>query len=134
MRVVYIAGPLWAATAAGRALNILRAARWSWRWWRWGNAVICPHMNSGVYGLAWGGVEGMARWLDGCLAMIDRLDPSRDLVFFLRGWEYSSGASIEMGRALARGLQVRFEDSTTGPALAEQSTADMVRRKAVADA
>lgn len=115
MRVVYIAGPLWAPTVLGRLWHIARAAREAWRWWRTGNAVICPHLNSGVYGLIWGGVERAARWLDGDLVILSRLLPGRDCVVFLRGWELSSGASVELVEAVRAGLEVRFADDAAVP-------------------
>jgi len=111
MTVVYLSGPLWAPTKLGRLLNILRAAREAWRLARAGYAVICPHLNTGLFTLLpFVDGERMARWLDADLAIIERLLPG-DQVRMMRGWERSSGAGTELSKASQLpGVWVYFAD------------------------
>lgn len=107
MRIVFISGPLWSPWWPGRLANVVRAAWAAWRYWRAGNAVICPHLNSGLLTLIpfcgpW--IEGTGRYLDGHVEMIKRLDPQLDEVHFLRGWRMSNGCSQEHRAAVACSL------------------------------
>ncbi len=120
MRVVYIAGPLWSPWWPGRLWHVLRAARVAWRYWRAGWAVITPHLNSGVLSLLWPGIERRARWGEGYLAILARLSPADDLVVMLRGWEMSSGASMEFRVARSHGIEVRCEGAEAGPAIGSE--------------
>jgi hypothetical protein len=117
MRIVFISGPLWSPFWFGRLLNIWRAWRAAWRFWRAGNAVICPHTNSGLLTLIplcgpW--IEGTGRYLDGHIEMIARLNPALDQVHLVGEWRMSSGASLEYRAATRRGLQCSF-DPGCGP-------------------
>ncbi|HAZ65022.1 MAG TPA: hypothetical protein DCZ72_15625 [Armatimonadetes bacterium] len=110
MQVAYVSGPYWAPWWPSRALNIARAARSAWSLWRQGYATICPHTNSALLSLLWPPAERAARWLDGDLAFIDRLQPG-DLVLMLRGWQHSPGARAEHQRAHDRpGVTIRYAD------------------------
>jgi hypothetical protein len=110
MRVVYICGPLWSPWWIGRLINIVRAARAAWQHWRKGRAVICPHLNAGIFGLLWGPAERMARWLDGDIALINRLSdgPGGDELYVLPGWSASVGSQREVCHAFNIGLTLTF--------------------------
>jgi len=127
VRIVFISGPLWSPWWFGRMANVLRAARVAWRYWRAGNAVICPHLNSGVLTLLpfcgrW--IESTGRYLDGHIEMIKRLDPARDEVHFLAGWHMSSGASQEHLAAVERRI---FRSYLNLPETKDNEASDVAR-------
>ena len=55
-------------------------------------------------GLSWDTYMQIAR------AIIE--DPSVEGIHMLRGWEKSKGARLELGWAIARGMQVTYEAGT----------------------
>lgn len=96
-RIVYVAGPYRATTEwqvkqniglAEAAMSVLLKKGWF---------VICPHKNSAHMG----GVifldpeEDHAMWIAGDCAILRRLNPHRDALYLLPGWENSKGARTE---------------------------------------
>lgn len=106
--IVYIAGPLSNEDPEKVALNIENATIMAKNLWAKGFSVICPHMNSGsFYGLE---VATETHFVNGYLEMIKRLDPEKDCICMLKGWETSSGAMKEFTLASKIGLTMMFED------------------------
>jgi hypothetical protein len=113
MRLIYVSGPYRALTPEGVQANINRARIAAQSLWAKGWAVICPHMNSAHF-------EGESQmYLDGDLAIIDRLDPEKDALYMLNGWSGSEGARDEHRRALEREITVYYQGLDEPPDLRE---------------
>ena len=98
MKVVYIAGPFRAANAWLIEANIRRAEALALEVWRLGAACLCPHTNTRFFQNA----APDEVWLEGDLAMLERCDA----LMLTTDWRESTGATVERGRALARGMPV----------------------------
>jgi len=105
MTIAYISGKYRARTVIGRLINIWKARRVALRYWRKGYAVICPHSNTAMFD----GKCDDSVWLKGDIEIIKRLDPKRDVIIMMRGWEDSDGARHEYYAALSCGLRVIFD-------------------------
>lgn len=106
MKVVYISGKYRANSEWGLIENIRHAEDVARRLWGNGWAVICPHKNTAHFGgLARDPEEDHQLWLNGDLEILSRCD----VVYMLKGWENSQGATIERQLALALGLEVYYE-------------------------
>jgi hypothetical protein len=113
VRLIYVSGPYRALTPEGVQANINRARIAAQSLWAKGWAVICPHMNSAHF-------EGESQmYLDGDLAIIDRLDPEKDALYMLRGWVKSNGACDEWHQAHRDGIQVYEQGINEPPDLRE---------------
>jgi hypothetical protein len=90
--LVYIAGPLGAATLDQVAHNIEAAAGYRLPLARAGACPVCPHtMTQELYGAG----VGEAFWLDAMLALQRRCDAT----LLVPGWQDSRGARAECGQA-----------------------------------
>ncbi len=109
-KILYLAGPYQSKWGLpGRALNVLRAWRWAWRFWRMGYVVICPVCNSAFMDSALPPDE----WITRDLSLILHVSA----VVLLPGWERSIGAQREKAYAERMGIAVReatsvVEDAT----------------------
>lgn len=102
MRLIYVAGAYRAPTIHGVVRNIERASAAALALWQQGWAVICPHKNTALFD----GAAPDEVWLAGDLEMLRRCDA----VFMLRGWRDSRGATAEHEEAVARGLEILYEE------------------------
>ena len=91
MPVCYISGPYTADTMNEVYENIQRARETALFCWEAGYGVICPHMNTAFMD----GDKDHEKWLEGDLAIIDRLRVGVDFLVMLDGWEMSNGAVEE---------------------------------------
>jgi len=101
MRIVYVAGAYRARTIFGVLWNILKARWVAIKLWKWGYAVICPHMNTALFPH-----EGRIDYIKGDLAMLDRLKEGHDCLVLIPGWQKSTGANDELERAHNISLKV----------------------------
>jgi hypothetical protein len=101
MRVVYVAGKY----RGNVDENIAHAKREAIKLWGQGYAVICPHLNTANFD----GLCPDAVWLEGDLEIIKRLNPAMDIIYMLKGWEDSKGATKEYELALQMGLSIMYE-------------------------
>lgn len=96
--VAYVGGPYRAATIHGVAANIRAAEAVAVELWRYGWAVICPHLNSAFLD---GAVPDEA-FLTGDLEILSRCDA----LVLTDGWGDSSGAVAEHKYASRLGLEI----------------------------
>jgi hypothetical protein len=87
-KVVYLCAPYRDKTVNGIYRNIQAAREAALYLWEEGYYVICPHMNTALFD----GALPDEVWLAGYIEIMKRCD----LVFFLRGWEHSSGCKNEL--------------------------------------
>jgi len=108
MRVVYVAGRYRAKTIFGVVINILRARWVAIKLWKWGYAVICPHMNTALFPHEKSGrfSEDGIEYIKGDLEIIDRLREDHDLMVLLPKWQKSEGTKSELDRARNISLKV----------------------------
>lgn len=104
MRVAFISGKYRAATPGGLVANIRAAEECARELWAMGYSTITPHLNSALFD----GVTDAAAFLAGYLEMVRRMDPARDVMVMLKGWEESAGARDEFCLAAEMGLHVEF--------------------------
>jgi hypothetical protein len=110
-RILYVAGPYRAPTPEGVQANIDKARAAAQSLWSKGWAVICPHMNSAHF-------EGEPSiYMAGDLAIIERLDPEKDAIYMLEGWEDSVGSCAEEWRAFVRHLPHYYQGLDEPPDL-----------------
>lgn len=104
MRIVYVAGPYRGNGERSVWENIERAATVALEYWRLGNAVICPHKNTGMFG---GAVPDHV-WLDGDLEFLRCIAKHDDgtLMVLCPGWRTSSGTLAEKAEAERLGIPV----------------------------
>lgn len=88
MKLVYIIGPLRAATLYDRIKNLRAAEAVAVELWKAGFAVICPHLNTGLLS----GACPEQNFLDGDIEMLRHCD----FAFALPGWQYSEGSKNEV--------------------------------------
>jgi hypothetical protein len=96
-QVVFISGPY----RGNVEHNIIMARRAAIKLWQQGYAVICPHMNSAR-------MDGECPddyFLEGDLEILKRCD----IIYILKNWEESEGASAELSLAKEIGLEVVYE-------------------------
>ena len=96
-QVVFISGPY----RGNIEQNIANARMAAIRLWKAGYAVICPHMNSAR-------MDGECPddyFLEGDLEILKRCD----IIYMLKNWESSRGASAELKLAKEIGLEVVYE-------------------------
>ena len=98
MRVLYISGPIKGRDDWTREQNIRRAEEVALDVWTLGIVAVCPHALTRFYGNA----LPEAVWLRGDLELITRCDG----VLAIDGWEYSTGARIEVRYAQDKGIPV----------------------------
>ena len=102
MKTVYIAGSYRSAHGTnGIHDNIEKARTAAIAFWRLGCCVICPHMNSSFMD---GAVNDKA-FLNGGLELLRR----SDMVYFLKGWQKSSGSRLEHDEASLCGKEIEYE-------------------------
>lgn len=112
MNVAYVAGPYGATNAHEVDENIRRARETAIALWRQGWAVICPHLNTDHFdGAVFPDNADADRrvWIRGDLAIISRLDPSRDVIVTENGttaWDKSHGTLGEVAAATNAGVSV----------------------------
>ena len=97
-QVVFVSGPY----RGNIEQNIANARMAAIRLWKAGYAVICPHMNSAR-------MDGECPddyFLEGDLEILKRCD----IIYMLKNWEESEGASAELSLAKEIGLEVIYED------------------------
>ena len=101
MKVVYIAGRYrdprgeWYVEA-----NRREAARAALTVWMNGGVALCPHMNTGGFGGAFGMPDDV--WLNGDKELLRRCDA----VYAIPGWDTSAGAIAEVALARELGLPI----------------------------
>ena len=103
--ILYISGPYSAGNGRTVADNIAVARTHAEAAWRQGWAAFCPHLNTSGFEVTCPGVSH-EEWLAGDLAILNRLDPARDAVLLLPGWEQSKGARLERDWAIHLNLEV----------------------------
>jgi len=101
MKLIYISGPYRASTVAGIRDNIRKAEVVRDRLMQLGYAVICPHANTAFSD----GVVPDEHFLDMDLEILKRCD----LIYMMRGWEKSVGATAELDLARTNGLPTIYE-------------------------
>jgi hypothetical protein len=106
-KVAYIAGPYSAKTRWGRIINIYRAAKVALKYWELGYAVVCPQMNTALYGDVWFRKTkcNYETWLAGDMEILSRCD----VVVFMRRWVQSPGALREWDFAVAIGKEIVYD-------------------------
>ena len=90
--IIYIAGPYRATSEWGVTENIRRAEEAAIAVWKLGHVALCPHKNTAYFG----GICPDETWLQGDLELLTRCDA----VYFIPGWEKSSGCRVEHERAI----------------------------------
>ena len=103
--ILYISGPYSPGNGRTVAENIAVARAHAEAAWRQGWAAFCPHLNTAGFEIDCPEISH-EEWLDGDLAILDRLDPAVDAVLLLPGWERSKGAQLERDWALHLNLEV----------------------------
>ena len=98
MKLAFVAGKYRADTIHGIVENIRKAEAVAIELWKYGYAVITPHLNSRLMD----GVCPDKVWLDGGLEILRRCD----LIVLLEGWESSEGARDECIQAELIGIPV----------------------------
>src|SRR3990167_2913364 len=106
MRIIFVSGKYRDKDWDAIECNIRKAEKASIKLWQLGWAVICPHLNTAHFD---GYCEDTV-WLQGDLAMIDRFDPTRDVLFMLDNWKESTGAGNEREHAQRRGIKIYYEE------------------------
>ena len=105
MLVVYLVGPLRAATHWKIEQNVRRAETMALCVWKAGAVCVCPHLNTRFF-------QGECPdqiWLNGGLELLER----SDAILLLPGWKHSKGSRVEKHRAELLGVPIFF----TFPAL-----------------
>jgi hypothetical protein len=100
--IVYIAGPYRGKTIFHVLLNIFRAWREAYRWWKMGYTVICPNTNSLLMS-----EFGLGEGIDFICADLEILCKC-DMIVMLPNWEDSEGAREEHHCAVDLGLEVIY--------------------------
>lgn len=100
-RLVYVAGPIRAATGWLREQNIRRAEEQALQVWQAGAAALCPHSMSRFFNEHDAPFE---TWIRGDLEMLRRCDA----VLMVTGWRASQGAQMERAEAERVGLPVFY--------------------------
>ena len=98
---VYCAGP-YSGTTEQIKDNIVAALRAALMLSGHGFMPIVPHTMGPHHGMSWD--EAMER----CRLTVSRLDPARDMVVLLPGWEGSKGTLEEMRLAEKLGITVQL--------------------------
>ena len=100
MRVVYVAGPITAATCWLEELNVRRAEAVALELWKSGYAAICVHAAGRFYA----GEATKETWLRGDLEILRRCD----VVVVCDGWEGSPGTLGEIAEAQRNAIPVFY--------------------------
>ena len=100
----YIAGPYTASTTPGVFAHVVRALRAAqdvaiFRGW----LPIVPHV-SGIHAIGTTSDKSWSDAMDKCMATISLLQPGRDRIVLLPGWEASKGTCLEV--KVARTLNI----------------------------
>ena len=104
MKVIYTAGKYSANSEWEMWQNIQHASMVARTLWMNGYAVICPHRNTMFFGS--GRADDHKIWLDGDLEILSRVD----VIYMLKGWQESTGATMEHARAEELGLEILYEE------------------------
>ena len=121
MRLIYVAGPYSGKTKGEIAIHIERGMRICLELIYLGYAVHCPWLDQGygsvcpIPGLSEVDVNApdMVKMLQkNSLAILERLDPSRDGILLIPGYQGSEGANRELYLAKKRGLPVFYDQAT----------------------
>lgn len=98
MKLIYLAGPITAATNDAWWENIMRARTAAKELWKLGFSVICPHLNTAFMD----GYADRECFIQGDLEQIRRCDG----VVVLPQWEQSKGTwgEVELARELGKAL------------------------------
>lgn len=99
--IVFISGKYRGKTKDDVETNIRVAREASMQLWKRGYVVICPHLNTAHFG----DVYEDDVWLNGYLEILRRCD----IIYMLKGWDYSEGAKRELQLANELGLTVVFQ-------------------------
>jgi hypothetical protein len=99
IRQCYVAGSYSADTRTRELQNVMKALVAAVTLTRRGFHCIVPHV-SGSHRVTWEDA------MDRCRAIIHAMDPARDCLVLLPGWESSKGAQEERLIALAIGMEV----------------------------
>jgi len=102
MKIIYVAGPYRGKSEREVFHNIVRAREAALKLWDEGWAVICPHTNSMFMGSRLGGDEA---FIEGDLEILRRCD----IVYFLKGWQKSKGASLEWEEATKLKKEIYYQ-------------------------
>lgn len=99
-KVIYVCGPISAATHEERDANVQRGYEAGVRIWRTGNVALVPHLNSdGMFEKAH--IPAADIYL-GDLVLLERCDA----MFRLPGWEGSRGCAYETAWATHKNIPV----------------------------
>ncbi len=99
IRQVYVAGSYSADTRTRELANVMKALVAAIDLTRRGYHCIVPHV-SGSHRVTWDAA------MDRCRATIHAMDPNKDCLVLLPGWEASKGACEERDIAYAIGMEV----------------------------
>jgi hypothetical protein len=101
-KIIYLAGPYRAETEYLVSKNIAAAREIAVELWGSGFVVICPHLNTAMFGGALGLPDDV--WLVGDLVIVRRCD----LLVVLPGWRFSNGTKKEIEVAREIGIPVYY--------------------------
>lgn len=101
MKVIYVAGPYRGHSESEVVANIRHAEAAAIRLWQTGWAVICPHLNTRMFG----GLCPDDTWLKGDLEILKRCDA----IYMVDGWQRSRGATDELHLAQSLNMGVLYE-------------------------
>ena len=111
--ILYISEPYSPWENSTTQQNIQVARDHAVKAWERGWAAFTPHLNTCGFENLCSGVNH-SDWLDGYLAVVQRMDPDRgDAMLMLPGWKESPGAVLERKLALEKRLGVF--DALPGP-------------------
>ena len=103
-QIVYVAGAYrskWGLP--GKIVNIWKAYRTGRKLVRQGYCTYIPHMNTALMDI---GLQDDQFFLDCGIKML----PKCQIIYMMKGFEYSDGACAELKEAQRRGLTVWYED------------------------
>ena len=103
--ILYISGPYSAGHGRSVTDNIAVARAHAVAAVRNGWFPFTPHLNTAHFEVDCPEVPN-EDWIDGDLAILDRLDPATDAMLLLPNWEQSEGATLEVGWAKHIGLTI----------------------------
>ena len=102
MKVAYVSGAYRSDCTNGVWENINKARTAAVKLWNKGYAVICPHTNS----IFMDGINTDTTFLEGDLEILKRCD----VIYMLKGWRKSQGATAEHDLAKKLKKEIIYEE------------------------
>lgn len=103
MKLTYIAGRYRAKSINQVHNNIQIARQYAYKYWKLGDAVICPHMNTAF--MDGPEFEDADNWINGDLRILEACDK----IVMLPKWQSSKGAIKEHQKAKELNLEIIYE-------------------------